>query len=405
MRTILIIISIVLNTYTCLGQKKINNEILPYVQFLQKNSYSAKEYIMTLWDRYDIVIFCERIHGEITQYDLLLDIISDERFISNVGNVYTEIGSISIQQDLNTFLQTNYLNEELRNNDLLNIYRNLTFSPYWEKYNFYHILSSINKLNNTIQEPNQIKIHPLSWDFPGWNYFKTSAEYKNWFYVQPNIDSIMAVNFIKQYEIQLKKEGRNKALIILNYRHAFSKDVKNEMQGNSIDVPNTARFIFDKYPQKVANILLNTWASLPYDNPDIGDPHIPIQQGKWDASFKYAGIKSMGFDLENSPFGNDSFDLWPYSNTKLNYKDFFTGFVFYLPLTEHYELYGIPDFVSNDFREELKRRIVIFNAVWNWDTQGQKSAIDKTLRQLNKLQKEKYYNLNKKTKLINMWLN
>ena len=107
---------------------------------------------MTLWDKYDIVIFCERVHGEVTQYDLLLDIIKDERFISNIGNIYTEIGSITIQQDLNIFLQTNYSNEELRKDQLLNIYRNLTFSPYWEKYNFYHFLSSINMLNNTVQE-------------------------------------------------------------------------------------------------------------------------------------------------------------------------------------------------------------------------------------------------------------
>ncbi len=405
MRRILFFILIIFNTYACLGQKKLNNEISSYVHFLQKNSYSAKEYIMTLWDKYDIVIFCERFHGEVTQYNLLLDIIKDERFISNIGNIYTEIGSITIQQDLNIFLQTNYSNEELRKDQLLNIYRNLTFSPYWEKYNFYHFLSSINMLNNTVQESLKLKIHPLSFEFPGWENFKTSTEYKNWFYEQPNFDSIMAVNFIKQYEIQLKNDVRKKALVILNYRHAFSKDVKNEMQGNSIYIPNTARYIFEKYPQKVANVLLNTWTSLPVNNPDIGDPHVPIQGGKWDASFKYIGIKSMGFDFENSPFGYDTFDLWPYSTTELKYKDFFTGFVFYLPLTEHYELYGIPGLVSSDFREELRRRLEIFNPVWNWDTQGQKSEINKTLKQLNRLQKERYYKLNRKLKLIDKWLN
>jgi len=43
--------------------------------------------------------------------------------------------------------------------------------------------------------------------------------------------------------------------------------------------------------------------------------------------------------------------------------------------------------------------------VWNWDTQGQKSEINKTLKQLNRLQKERYYKLNRKLKLIDKWLN
>ena len=64
-----------------------------YEDFLADQHLSAKEYILSLFEKYDIVILCERDHREITQYDLILDVISDERFRAEVGNVYTEIGN------------------------------------------------------------------------------------------------------------------------------------------------------------------------------------------------------------------------------------------------------------------------------------------------------------------------
>lgn len=389
----------------CTGQKNPSQEIKTYVEFLNDNDLpEAKEYILSLWKNYDIVVFGERFHGEVTQYDLLLDIIRDERFINEVGNIFTEVGSVSIQTDLNSFLHTRYLTEEQRKADLLEIYRNLTFSPCWEKYNFFHFLSEINKLNAEIQDSTSIHLYPLSWEFPGWKNFETSAEYKAWFYKQHDFDSVMAANFIKRYAEILADGGSNKALIILNYRHAFAKDVKNEMYEKTMPVSNAARFIFDHYKGRVANILMNTWTSLPVENSDIGDPFIPFHDGKWDAAFKFIHTKSLGFDFGNSPFGEDSFDLWPYSKAEYKYKDVFTGFVFYLPLGEHYELYGIPGIVSGDFKTELKRRLKIFQAVWNYDRQGQKSAINKTVNELNKLKKEKYYKYKQKSEIIDKWL-
>lgn len=403
---LILIIIIFLPFLICTGQNKPKQEIQPYIKFLNSTeTLNSKDYILSLWDKYDIVVICERFHGEVTQYNLLLDIINDERFITSVGNVFTEVGSVSIQPDINHFLQSKYLNEKQRKDDLLNIYRNLTFSPSWEKYNFFNFILEINKLNCKIEDSLSIHLYPLTWEFPGWKNIETSAKYKEWFYNQPDFDSILASHFIEQYDKILTNEARKKALIVLNYRHAFNKDMKNEMYEKTINVSNTARYIFDNYKGKVANILLNTLTSLPADNSDMGDPYIPIQNGKWDAAFKFSNIKNSGFDFYNSPFGEDSFDLWPYSKIENKYKDVFTGFVFYLPLNEHYELYGIPNIMTKEFEVELRRRLKIFYGVWNYKLQGgQKPAINKSIRHLGKLKKERYYNLNKKLKIIDKWL-
>src|SRR6516225_2405867 len=77
-----------------------------YTTFLESQNESAKDYILGLFNTHDIVIICERTHTEMTQYDLIADIISDKRFIDDVGNVFTEIGVSTLNPALNTFLHT-----------------------------------------------------------------------------------------------------------------------------------------------------------------------------------------------------------------------------------------------------------------------------------------------------------
>ena len=62
-----------------------NPGVSPYRAFVKTQHQSAKEYLLGLFDRHDVVIICERFHGELTQYDLLGELIADRRFYSRVG--------------------------------------------------------------------------------------------------------------------------------------------------------------------------------------------------------------------------------------------------------------------------------------------------------------------------------
>ena len=90
-----------------------------YEDFLADQHLSAKEYILSLFEKYDIVILCERDHREITQYDLILDVISDKRFRSEVGNIYTEIGNFQRNDILNEFLCNDALSERAARREAL----------------------------------------------------------------------------------------------------------------------------------------------------------------------------------------------------------------------------------------------------------------------------------------------
>ena len=70
----------------------VSPKIEEYVDFINDCNTSPVDYVMGLFDRYDVVILGERDHRDTTQYDLIEQIMSDPRFIDQVGLIMTEIG-------------------------------------------------------------------------------------------------------------------------------------------------------------------------------------------------------------------------------------------------------------------------------------------------------------------------
>ena len=84
------------------------SELTPYINFLQKQQ-TPKEYIFALWKESDIIILGERDHRDTTQYNLILDILSDKRFIENIGYLYLEVGVVNATEDANALIKENFV--------------------------------------------------------------------------------------------------------------------------------------------------------------------------------------------------------------------------------------------------------------------------------------------------------
>lgn len=63
-----------------------------YKKCITEHGMDAKEYIFSLFEEADIVVLGERDHRDTTQYEFILDILSDPRFARTVEYVYTEVG-------------------------------------------------------------------------------------------------------------------------------------------------------------------------------------------------------------------------------------------------------------------------------------------------------------------------
>lgn len=337
--------------------KNLNKEIIPYVEFLKKENISAKDYVIDLFEKNDLVVICERFHPELTQYDLFLEISKDQRFIKNVGNIFIETCGRSQEGKIDFFLKSENISNELADSLVIEINRNSSLHPLWHNYNFPYFLKGLQNINNELQLTQKINLYPSDVTVDWKNM--DSSKYKEFWKSTGYRDSLMADYIINKFEtIQLDKSERKKALVIMNYRHAFGNDF---MYPDNEKPENVGRYLFEKYPNRVANVLLNTLTFGSENENDI----IAITDGKWDASFKNSNKDNIGFDLKNSPFGNDYFDLWTFTEHNFKYSDVFNGFIYFTPIEKIKLVVGVPNIVDSSFLPELKRRNLLVNKARN----------------------------------------
>jgi len=313
---------------------------------------SAKEYVLDLFKEYDLVVLCERDHKEFTQYELFLDIVKDPYFIENVGQIFTEVGVSNMDDKINEYLHAEYPDSVSSRKEVTSVFREVDSSPYWHCYSYPWFLQELSKINQSLSDSKKVSLHPSGEAFD-WSKCLNVKDYIDFNNSIVNRDSIMAHNIINLCDqIRFKRNGNKKALIIMNYKHAFLKDHRFE---GSI-THNTARYLADHYKNRVASVYIMGLAI-----PENGN-YTVVKNGLWDYYFEESNKLDVGFDLENSPFGQADLDVIPPdSMQQLTYQDMFTGLVFYKSLKDHELITGWRDFATSDFLPELKRRINIFN--------------------------------------------
>lgn len=335
---------------------KVDKNVQSKIDFIKNENTSAKDYIINLFDKYDVVVLGERLHFENTQWDLIYDIVSDKRFIEKSGNVFTEIGSSDYQYLADEYCKSKYNTEK----ELDKATTKLVYlaNGYTEKKNYFTFFKRLNLLNQIL--PDSLKIRE---NFTSFNMYpldiQTTGEYeKHKKYWNRYYDSIMADNVIKGYRRIQKEEKRKKMLVITNSRHSYNlskykfKDLKNE-----------TTCIFDSLKDNVTNVLINSIAGgkKNYSAYFLGSHN----KSSWDKAFELCGNKSIGFDFEGSPFGEDKFDM-NLNYDQFKYKDIYHGFIFYKSKFDWVNWTGqFPYELEDDFIDEYKSRRILGGAEKN----------------------------------------
>lgn len=398
---IIAIILVIFISNICFSQNY-NQAISTYVSFIEKQNTSAKDYVLNLFKKYDIVVLCERHHGEMTQYDLIYDIISSPYFQKNVGNIFTEVGASNSRKNVQIFLETKFTNQEEKKQRQLDVYRNIAFNL-WEKTNFYDFIGRLNTFNSTLNKSNKINLFVSDNRDPNQEEASSIESFKEYFsiYKERCRDSIIAQNIITTYDSIVKKSKRKKALVIMNSRHAFSKSLSDD------GTINVGDYLKRHYGEKFANVLINNAAvtnqvkKSEIDKPKVFQnmAEVLVQDGKWDASFKITNKENIGFDFKNSPFGNDDFDLWPYTEQNNRYQDIFTGFIFYLPIEKHWDSFGIKGIIDGHEEEIYKKHSLRMQSLGK-----EPGSIEKVKVYSNVVVEDSYEELDKMILMRDQWL-
>ena len=323
-----------------------NDHLKTKTDFIKNQNTSPKEYIFNLFEKYDIVILGETGHEEMTQWELFYDIVSDERFISNVGHVFTEFGSNEHQYLSDEYFTTQYESETELKKATINLLRYEGVIEFWSCQNIFEFFKKVNLLNQTL--PDSLKIKEYFTDVYAFGEgVKNTEDYTKKILKR---DSMMANTVIKRFEDIQKESNRKKCLVIMNYRHSFNYSNLQPVE----KLRDATSYIFHHFPHITANVLIHRHA--------IKFPLLdePINKSTWDKAFDLCENKPVGFDFKGTPFGNDYFDLfmgWGRRDT-ITFKDIYTGYIFYKPLSEYWFQTGIPN-AFDDFEDEYKRRFLL----------------------------------------------
>ncbi len=364
-------------------------KVQPYVAWLRNNAESPVDYILDLFKTHDMVIIAERLHPETTQWDFFWELTSDPRFVENVGNIFTEYGSVSQQPELDQFMNTP-LPAEDRDREIINLLRNFPVWPIgWTNNNIFDYLGKLHTLNQQLEPHKRLSLFfsDIPWEWEG----KTQKEFdKRQSTILKHRDEIMADRIGRKFkEIQASGSPRKKALVIMNTRHSFGEIYHEGKQGKLFQ--NAGGFLMQQFPGKVANVMINFIESdyekafVPYSrrlirgvkrllsdnapkNESRSNTILRIrnegggitterlaQNGIWDAAFSLADNKPMGFSFKGSPFGKDTFDYLAPIYSMFKYEEVFTGMVFYQPLDRFMSENNIPGYYDG-FQEKLVER-------------------------------------------------
>lgn len=363
-----IILLLLLTGLTLKAQTTPPDSVATQVKFLENHDQSSKDYIIGLFDRYDIVIFCERTHDELTQYELLVDIMADKRFRTQVGDVFMEMGGSNFDSKINDYLFTEGLSKEENMERALQIQRNMAWYPIWERYNYHYLLTSLYNINKSLAKEQKIQLHPTDLAID-WNTITTVEEVKGKILsraVQGGRDSVMGHNIIAYIG---KHDGssakRKKYFVILNSAHA----TKGTWTLGPYKVKSATSYIFDKYPKRTANVLINFQSLLTMSSTTEQLPETsPILNGKLDAAFEFLGINDRGFDIKGSPLEKHRFENMSMEDSILTNEEVFTGYVFYKSFPKHEHVNGIPGIIDIHFKSELLRRYKLWDQATNYNS-------------------------------------
>lgn len=294
--------------------------------------HNIKDFVLNLYEKYDIVILGERDHRDTTQYSFIKSIISDAKFIDGVGYVYTEVGCNTATESANKLIKGKFSDENAFKKACIKHLRQEEWWPLWEKWNRYQFLRDLWQINDTLTEERKITIGLTDVNYP-WDNVKTADDYDKFYNIDiQNRDYIMATNFSYMFNHQPKKNGKRKALLITNAPHAINDTIRK----------NEGFFIKQGYGDRVAIVLMNwdEWWQKDYTLFD---------NGRVDVAFNLSGNTPTALALNNSELGE-------YKINGQQLKNLADAMVFDVPVDKFMMKCGLNGLITPDFEDEIMRR-------------------------------------------------
>lgn len=337
---------------------KLPTDTLSFVKYVQNNGQEPTKFILEVLKKNKLVIYGE-IHRRKISWDFLCSMVQNEFFPDYTGVIFMEMAS-NKQNQINQFMENDTINKDL----LLDVFRDYMIVG-WNDKGMFDFVISVWNLNKNLPDNKKVKI--VAVDTPR-EY--TEEGLKNEI---SNRDDFMA-NTIIHY-LDSMNEKRN-ALFIVGSAHVCKT------------IESAGHILSQKYLNEVFTIFTH---SPRVDNHRIIKER--IRHGIFDYAFLKNGDIPVGFNLKNSPFGNEPFDGL-FMDGSGTYQDNYDGYLFLGNLDKEPSGEVLFELYNETFIKEMVRRYKLigldFMKEWELDSLTTEAVIDKIISQQTKTRWEEY---------------
>lgn len=317
-----------------------------FVEYLNDNGVEPKQFLLDALSKNRLVVYGETHHSK-ASWDFVRQVINSPDFADFARTIFMEL-SVTNQHFIDEFFSNEQKNPEI----ILNVLRNEELLG-WCDGGMYEFFLDMWDVNRNLPESKRVKV--IATDIP-------------------RLKFLPDVTTKEEYEVLRRQE-------MSTDRNTYMADTIEDCMANSQDMRNCLFIVgsshaknntllktrYERYGTVVAQLvarypeisIFSIFTHSPrLDNSGLRE-YTLIRGGVFDAAFAASGDSPIGFNLKDSPFGKEPFDVdynTCYYPAAGNFEDNYDGYIFLSALKDEPAEYYLPELYSDEFIEEIKRR-------------------------------------------------
>ncbi len=310
----------------------------PFVDFLKDEAKDPQQFVLDAIGKHRVVIIGE-IHHRPRYWAFDAALVRSPEFARQVGVIYMEL-PYNDQPLVERFLAASKYDPEA----VIEMLRDVMVDG-WPDQPMLDFFRTVWEVNQELPESQRLRIVLVNQAWP-WKQIQNREDLPKY---QVDRDQFMAENIAR--DLEEHAADKRHALFIVGYGHAMV----NLTRAGGEPMKSAAWHLREKLGEA------NVFSVMPHGpvQPNFGDANGRRALGLFETAFAAVGNKPMAFPLDHGPFGKQIFDADLERVTADPYSKGYYAYLYLGPLEDEVFSPLIPGFYSDDFVQELDRRVRI----------------------------------------------
>ncbi len=338
-------------------QKADEEQLARHVTALQKKGKAPLDYVLTILDERDLVLFDDALHNAVEPWEFYTELVRSPAFRRKARYIFLEVIPSNRQGALDAYFGT--FPED----------RTLLYPAFQDRYGwsyktYFDFLHTVYEVNRGLPPEERLKVRAVSTP----SYWKEMERLEDW--TNYNTREVIGRDYAMYRTIlaDLGDFNGEKGVFLTNTRHAYT-DIR---QQDGAPFWNTGTFFRQWHAEMTWSIRLNA-PILNIEMEKAADGAAPrtgeglerysyswarVAQGLWDSAFKTYGATPVAIDLTKTPFGEAAYmgNHMHKAAPGQTMADAYDGVVFLTPFEDQHSSASVGFIYTPAFKKELARR-------------------------------------------------